>query len=185
MRPRQRRQRAPSQSQERSGRLSYQAIGAAQCGQRERGRTTDSSAGRRWMQTLRKLPTQAPSAKPTTSSGHPARLAGSAIMLARATGIYRLGGRQTRAGGELERVRPPRCNVGPSASYEQDKLGWPACGQLVQVQPVAKDMRFAGLVAVFTVKPATPFGHVAAPSVQFTLSDGVKPGRLVQEPLVR
>ena len=51
--------------------LSYQAIGAAQLGQREPGRTTDSSAGKRWMQTLRKLPMQAPKAKATSRSGHP------------------------------------------------------------------------------------------------------------------
>ncbi len=51
--------------------LSYQAIGAAHRGQRERGRTTDSSAGRRWMQTLRKLPTQAPKAKAARRKGDP------------------------------------------------------------------------------------------------------------------
>jgi hypothetical protein len=40
--------------------LSPAAMGAAQCGQRERGRTMDSWRGRREMQTLRKLPKARP-----------------------------------------------------------------------------------------------------------------------------
>ena len=40
--------------------LSYTAIGLAQEGQWDAGHTTDSCLGRRWIQTLRKLPTIAP-----------------------------------------------------------------------------------------------------------------------------
>src|SRR2546422_2880258 len=50
-----------SQSQEKTGMLSRHAIGCLQCGQVERGRSSDSSRGSRRMHTLRKLPTQRPS----------------------------------------------------------------------------------------------------------------------------
>ena len=43
--------------------MSRAATGAPQPGHRERGRTIDSSRGRRWMQTLAKLPTTSPKAK--------------------------------------------------------------------------------------------------------------------------
>src|SRR2546428_12225674 len=81
MRARQARQRARSQAQETTGTLSYQAIGVAQRGQREPGRTTDSSAGRRWMHTFRKLPMQAPTVKVSAKSGQaPAAAAGSGTI---------------------------------------------------------------------------------------------------------
>src|ERR687894_1956817 len=56
----QRRQRPRSRSHESTGTLSYGAIGAPQPGQRERGRTSDSPRGRRWITTFRKLPMSAP-----------------------------------------------------------------------------------------------------------------------------
>src|SRR2546427_3344029 len=80
MRARQARQRARSQAQETTGTLSYQAIGVAQRGQREPGRTIDSSAGSRWMHTFRKLPMQAPAVKTSAKSGQSAAAAaGSSI----------------------------------------------------------------------------------------------------------
>src|SRR5213594_1406842 len=80
MRARQARQRAPSQAHETSGTLSYQTIGVAQRGQREPGRTIDSSAGSRWMHTFRKLPMQVPAVKTSTKSGQSAAAAaGSSI----------------------------------------------------------------------------------------------------------
>jgi len=42
------------------GMLSYQAIGRLHCGQRERGRTMDSPAGRRAMTTFKNEPMSAP-----------------------------------------------------------------------------------------------------------------------------
>jgi hypothetical protein len=50
------------------GTLSAAPIGAPQRGQRERGLTTDWRSGRRWMQTLEKLPTTSPTA--SASQGH-------------------------------------------------------------------------------------------------------------------
>ncbi len=53
--------------------LSYHAMGDPQDGQRDRGLTTDSSAGHRAMQTFRKLPAMAPTnpARATTiDTGH-------------------------------------------------------------------------------------------------------------------
>ena len=63
------RHRPRSQSHDRIGTLSYQAIGVRQCGQRDAGETTERSSGMRWMQTLRKLPTEAPIAKARRASG--------------------------------------------------------------------------------------------------------------------
>src|SRR5688572_19891947 len=54
----------PSTSHERTGMLSYQAIILPQPGQRDRGLTTDSSLGQRWMQTFRKLPSIRPKKPP-------------------------------------------------------------------------------------------------------------------------
>ena len=54
------------------GRLSYQAMGVEQRGQRERGRTTDSYSPRRWMATLKKLPHSAPST-PASAQPHGGR----------------------------------------------------------------------------------------------------------------
>jgi len=55
------RQRPRSSSSQLSrGMLSRFSIGVRQCGQRERGATTDSCRGRREMQTLRKLPKASP-----------------------------------------------------------------------------------------------------------------------------
>src|SRR2546422_11735932 len=51
-----------SHSQEKTGMLSRHAIGCLQCGQRERGLTSDWSRGRRRMHTLRKLPKHSPNA---------------------------------------------------------------------------------------------------------------------------
>ena len=56
--------------------LSNHAIGAPQVGQRERGRTTDWSNGRRTMHTLRKLPSnepKSPAATTTPGSGRTGR----------------------------------------------------------------------------------------------------------------
>src|SRR6267142_5239042 len=47
---------------ERTGTLSCQEIPRPHAGQAERGRTTESRRGRRWMQTFRNEPTQAPAA---------------------------------------------------------------------------------------------------------------------------
>ena len=58
---RQDRQRPRSSSQETSGRLSRQAIGVSQAGQRDPGRTTDSRRGTRWMTTLANEPAASPS----------------------------------------------------------------------------------------------------------------------------
>src|SRR5262245_50224247 len=57
---RQARHRARRSKYDSTGRLSYQAIGVLQCGQRERGRTIDSPWGSRATTTLRKEPMQAP-----------------------------------------------------------------------------------------------------------------------------
>src|SRR6185312_14796887 len=51
---------ARSTNHDTTGTLSYHAIPAPQRGQRERGRTTDCSAGQREMHTLRNEPTLAP-----------------------------------------------------------------------------------------------------------------------------
>src|SRR4029450_12063170 len=53
--------------------LSYPAIWVWQLGQRERGCTSDSPRGRRWITTLRKLPTTAPTtpARTTTAAMGP------------------------------------------------------------------------------------------------------------------
>ena len=54
--------------------LSYGRIGALQSGQCEAGKTIDSPLGRRWMQTFRKLPTNAPKTNTAkVSIGTPAR----------------------------------------------------------------------------------------------------------------
>src|ERR671923_44025 len=58
---RQERQRPCSSSQPSSGRLSRQAIGVAQAGQDEPGRTTDPCRGTRWMTTLANEPAARPS----------------------------------------------------------------------------------------------------------------------------
>src|SRR5690349_12206429 len=60
------RHRARSASQLRSGTFSYQAISWPHLGQRERGDTTDSSAGQRATHTLRKEPMQLPAANAKT-----------------------------------------------------------------------------------------------------------------------
>src|SRR5581483_439514 len=60
---RQVRHRARRMSHDTTGMLSYQASALPQPGQRERGRTTDSSAGQRRMQTLRNEPMLAPTKK--------------------------------------------------------------------------------------------------------------------------
>src|SRR5207249_12177693 len=94
--------RAPSRSQERRGMLSRHAFGVAQRGQREAGRSTDSSWGRRWIQTLRKLPMQASSAKAMLSTSQPPSSArmGSGDMLNGTTGRVNLASAtgQTRGG---------------------------------------------------------------------------------------
>src|SRR6185436_20372330 len=59
------RQRARSKTKERSGMLSYQAMGVAQRGHADRGLTMLRPAGTRAMTTLRKLPTQSPTKKIT------------------------------------------------------------------------------------------------------------------------
>src|SRR5438445_2058192 len=67
------RQRARSRIQERSGMLSYQAIGLPQRGQRLPGETMLCRLGTRAITTLRKLPTTAPVAKTqmVTNTGMP------------------------------------------------------------------------------------------------------------------
>ena len=50
-----------------TGMLSYQAIGLAQDGQYEHGLTIDSSSGRRWIRTFKKLPTIRPMTKSVAS----------------------------------------------------------------------------------------------------------------------
>ncbi len=72
------RHRPRSHSQLSTGTLSYQAISALQAGQRDRGRTTLSPAGRRAMHTFRKDPTAAPrtaayATKSALTSGAPRR----------------------------------------------------------------------------------------------------------------
>ncbi len=53
--------------------LSYQAIRLPHWGQRERGRTTDSSAGQRTMQTLRNDPISRPSTAGEAGNGNDVR----------------------------------------------------------------------------------------------------------------
>src|SRR5207244_13349507 len=112
MRARQPRQRAPSHAHETSGRLSYQAIGVARRGQREPGRTIDSSAGSRWMQTFRKLPMQVPAVKTSTKSDQSAAAAaGSSIPeMTWVNGLSCEGGRVKRGAskqtGDGPLVRP-------------------------------------------------------------------------------
>src|SRR5512142_2726047 len=99
MRPPQRRQRARSAIQETTGRLSYQAMGAPQRGQRERGRTMDSPRGRRAMTTFAKLPSAAPrTGTQATTSGAGGVVAGA--TLARA--LERLGARDRLEAAEEE-----------------------------------------------------------------------------------
>ncbi len=47
--------------------LSHPEIWVLHTAQRERGETTDSPSGTRWMTTFRKLPTMAPSSPTTTA----------------------------------------------------------------------------------------------------------------------
>src|ERR1039458_10839578 len=61
------RQRARRSSQLRTGMLSYQRMVWPHAMQRERGDTMDSWAGRREMQTLRKLPKSRPTRNPSSS----------------------------------------------------------------------------------------------------------------------
>src|SRR6266540_4464781 len=98
---RQDRQRPRSSSQETSGRLSRQAIGVSQAGQRDPGRTTDSRRGTRWMTTLANEPAARPSspASEATTSG---------LMAGKRTCPAGTGGRPStrgrlagRAGGQL------------------------------------------------------------------------------------
>src|SRR5687768_8547051 len=56
----QERQRPRSRTQETSGTLSRDRMGAPQLGHRERGRTIDSPRGTRWTATVRKLPKTSP-----------------------------------------------------------------------------------------------------------------------------
>ena len=65
----QQRARPRSTNQLRIGILSCHLIGAPQA-QCEPGVTTDWPAGMRWMQTLRKLPMQAPSKNTTSGKNH-------------------------------------------------------------------------------------------------------------------
>ena len=57
----------PSQIQPRMGTLSCHLMGVWQCGQRDGGRMTDSSAGQRAMHTFRKEPITAPVRKKNSS----------------------------------------------------------------------------------------------------------------------
>src|SRR5215831_20389493 len=75
--------------------------------------------------------------------------------------------------------RPPWPQMGSDYAYEQTRLGAPTAGQLVQVQVLV-----ACAWEVETVKPL-PAAQAAAPSVQVTPPERLKPGRPVQEPLVR
>ena len=61
------RQRPRSVSHEAMGMLSNQAMPAPHLGQRERGRTTDSSLGQREMHTFKNDPTAEPIAKVKTA----------------------------------------------------------------------------------------------------------------------
>ncbi len=100
--------------------LSRHAIGVAQRGQREAGRSTDSSWGRRWMQTLRKLPMQAPSAKAmlSTSQAPSSARMGSGDMLDGTAGSVNLAAAtgQTRGGTK-------RCGGRPAARHARVR-GW-------------------------------------------------------------
>src|SRR5439155_13432517 len=136
---RQARQRAPSHAHETSGRLSYQAIGVAQRGQREPGRTIDSSAGSRWMHTFRKLPMQAPTVKTSAKSGQSAAAAaGSSIpeMTWVTTAILRGGTGQTRhtkTDGGRTAGPSPADRADERVSYDTVRFGEPAAGALFQV----------------------------------------------------
>jgi hypothetical protein len=55
-------------SQERMGMLSYGLMGAAQFGQRDAGKTIETSSGIREMQTFRKLPIIKPNKKKAMST---------------------------------------------------------------------------------------------------------------------
>ena len=118
--------------------MSYQAIGVAQRGQREPGRTIDSSAGSRWMHTFRKLPMQAPAVKTSAKSGQSAAAAaGSSIPETTWVNGYPAWWDGSNAAHEKQTgdgplVRPPPI-VRMKVSYDTVRFGEPAAGALFQV----------------------------------------------------
>src|SRR5215207_5253098 len=81
------------------GMFSYQRIARSHLGQRERGETTDSSAGHRAMHTFRKEPTQAPAKKMKNAIG-----SGGGVRFTSRVGVRRGECRQPRRRSAIRRL---------------------------------------------------------------------------------